>query len=169
MEEPPFSHFISTAKLLPDILRYYEYRHHYNIAKNFEFNGPGIKLYGNGNITIGDNSYIGRYSSVQAMSPYEVRIGKNCGIGQFIHIYTLTREADQDMSCKPWEQNGGDVVIKDHCWIGTHVFINPGITIGKNVVIGANSVVTHDMPEYSIVAGCPARVIRNKKCKKDID
>lgn len=154
-------------KLVPDLLRYYGYRHEYDIPRTFRFNGPGIFLYGNGKLTIGENSYLGRYSSIQASSPYEVKIGKNCGISHFTMIYTYTREADQDMSQKPWALNGGDVIIKDDCWIGAHVFINPGVTIGENVVIGANSVVTHDIPDYAIAAGAPARVIHFKSCKRD--
>ncbi len=157
---------LNKVKLIPDMMRYYMFRHYYDLSKTFVFNGPGIFFYGNGKLSIGDDSYIGRYSLIQASSPYEVRIGKNCGISHFVVIYTHTRAADQDMSQKPWKLDGGDVIIKDHCWIGAHVFINPGTTIGENVVIGANSVVTHDIPDYAIAAGCPARVIRFKSCKE---
>jgi acetyltransferase-like isoleucine patch superfamily enzyme len=51
------------------------------------------------------------------------------------------------------------VWIQDDCWIGTHAVIAPGVTVGKGSVVGANSVVTHDVPPYSVVAGIPARVI----------
>jgi acetyltransferase-like isoleucine patch superfamily enzyme len=51
------------------------------------------------------------------------------------------------------------VWIQDDCWIGTHVVIAPGVTVGKGSVIGANSVVTRDVPPYSVAAGTPARVI----------
>lgn len=151
--------------MLGDKIRYFEYKHRYDISKDFRFVGRAIVFYGDGKITIGEGSYINGYCQVQANDPDEVRIGKNCGIGPFTLIYTGTREADQNMSLKPWALNRGNVVIKDSCWIGAHVFINPGITVGENVVIGANSVVTHDIPDYAIAAGSPARVIRFKKCK----
>ena len=56
----------------------------------------------------------------------------------------------------------GDIVIGNGVWIGANVFINPGIRIDNNVVIGANSVVTKDIKENSIVGGVPAKLIRIK-------
>lgn len=52
------------------------------------------------------------------------------------------------------------VVVGDNCWIGAGAVICPGVTIGKNSVIGAGSVVTKDIPENSVAAGNPCRVIR---------
>ncbi len=52
------------------------------------------------------------------------------------------------------------VLIRDRVWIGEHACILPGVTIGEGAVVGAGSVVTHDVPPRSIVAGNPARVIR---------
>lgn len=54
----------------------------------------------------------------------------------------------------------GPVVIEDNVWIGEMVCIMPGVTIGRGAIIGANTVVTHDVPPYTIVAGNPARVIK---------
>lgn len=59
--------------------------------------------------------------------------------------------------------NRGGVSIGDDTWIGTNVVIAGTVEIGKHCVIGANSVVTHDIPDYSVVAGCPARVIKQIK------
>lgn len=49
--------------------------------------------------------------------------------------------------------------VQDDCWLGTNVVVCPGVTIGKGSVVGANSVVTHDVTPYSVVAGSPARAI----------
>ena len=61
---------------------------------------------------------------------------------------------------------GGTVVqvtIGDDVWIGTRAIILPGVTIGNGVIIGAGAVVTKDVPDYAIVGGVPARVIRFRK------
>lgn len=55
------------------------------------------------------------------------------------------------------------MVIGNDVWIGTRVIIMPGVHIGNHVIIGANSVVTHDIPDYSVAPGSPARVVRNRK------
>lgn len=60
------------------------------------------------------------------------------------------------------------VIIGNDVWIGENVFINDGLTIGNGAVIGAHSVVTHDVPAYSIVAGAPAKVIRYRFSPEDI-
>lgn len=55
---------------------------------------------------------------------------------------------------------GGKVVIKENAWLGEGCAILPGVTVGKNSIIGTNSVVTHDIPDYSIAVGIPAKVIK---------
>ena len=57
------------------------------------------------------------------------------------------------MTCKPF-------VIGDGAWIGAGATILPGVTIGKFAVVGAASVVTHDVGDYEVVVGSPARVIK---------
>ena len=52
------------------------------------------------------------------------------------------------------------VVLRDNVWIGFDAIILPGVTIGEGSIVGARSVVTHDVPPYTIAAGNPARVIR---------
>jgi len=79
---------------------YSEYKKKYDISKSFVFNGNGIKFYGDGKIICGDESYIGRCSSIQAHKDSKVVIGKKCAISHYIKIYTATWKADQDMSKK---------------------------------------------------------------------
>ena len=54
----------------------------------------------------------------------------------------------------------GPVVIGDKCWLGQDVSIMPNVTLGAGCVVGANSVVTHSFPANSVIAGCPAKLIR---------
>lgn len=79
-----------------------------------------------------------------------------------VHIYTATHPID------PMERNSGleyakPVVIGDNCWIGGRSIINPGVTIGNNVVIASGTVVTKDIPDNVVVAGVPAKVIKQIK------
>ncbi len=142
---------------------YAGYRAQYVISNDFRFNGAGIKLYGDGSIVLGSDSYIGELSTVQASKGYMVKIGKGSNISHNVRIYTQTSVANSDFSKKPVPSKYGDVIIGDYCWIGANVFINPGIEIGDNSVIGANSVVTRNIPPGEIWGGVPARVIRKKE------
>ena len=53
-----------------------------------------------------------------------------------------------------------DITIGDHVWIGANVFITKGVIVGNGAVIAANSVVTKDVPDFTLVGGNPARIIR---------
>ena len=70
-----------------------------------------------------------------------------------------------------WDSARGDshrVVVEDDVWIGHGAVILSGLTIGTGSVIGAGSVVTRDVPRYSIVAGNPARVVRPRFSERDL-
>lgn len=66
---------------------------------------------------------------------------------------TYERPALRPLSSKP-------VKIGKNVWIGEGVSIMPGVTLGDNVIVGANAVVTHSFPANSVIAGCPAKVIK---------
>ena len=142
--------------------QYAEYRKKYNLDPTFNFNGEGIFFYGDGKIQCGKNSYIGRYSSIQAEDGRQVFIGNNVAISHFVMIYTATRDARHGFY-KDAEIKKGDVFIKDNSWIGARVFIKEGITIGENSVVGANAVVTKDIPSNCVAGGVPARVLYYKE------
>jgi acetyltransferase-like isoleucine patch superfamily enzyme len=61
-----------------------------------------------------------------------------------------------------------EVTIGNDCWIGGHTVILPGVTIGDGVTVGASSVVTRNIPSYSIAVGSPARVIRKAEPVTDL-
>lgn len=148
-----------------DFYIYDTYRNKYKIHNSFRFNGSGIIFHGNGNIEIGKNSYIGRFSYLQAAEQKNIYIGNDVSISHLVYIYTTSSIADQDFKTKNQKYfltKNADVIIHDYCWIGAKVFINPGITIGENTVVGANSVVTKNLPPHCIASGAPAKVIRFK-------
>jgi len=142
--------------------RYESFRKQYNIKSNFGFNGEDIRIYGPGSISLGDNSYIGSYSTMQLAENTSITIGRNCLISHNVRMYTQTDLADQDFNEHPHQSWSGNITIGDAVWIGANVFIGPGITIGDNAVVGANSVVTKDVQANSIVGGVPAKLLRYK-------
>jgi maltose O-acetyltransferase len=144
-------------------LAYRGLRARYNISPRFRFNGAGIQLYGEGSIELGDDSYLGELSTLQASAGHRVRIGQRCRVSHNVRVYTETSDADCDFRRGEDRALRGNVEIGDGAWIGANVFIGPGISIGANAVVGANSVVTCDIPEGEIWGGVPARRIRAKQ------
>ena len=110
-----------------------------------------------GDVTIGDYTRIGIHCTV--IGP--VCIGNHVNLAQGITVTALNHNFtdansmidEQGISTKP-------VIIDDDVWIGANAVILPGITIGRHVVVAAGAVVTKDVPPYSLVAGVPARVIK---------
>ncbi len=107
---------------------------------------------------IGENSGIG----IRAVIPPMVTIGENVMMGPDCHIFTAFHEYSR--TDIPMIQQGYSerrpVVIGNDVWIGIRVIIMPGVHIGNGCIIGAGAVVTHDVPDYAVVGGVPARVIR---------
>jgi acetyltransferase-like isoleucine patch superfamily enzyme len=114
--------------------------------------GPGVKL------SIGRGSYLNRGTFIDSLESVtigqDVAIGPGCYITDHDHGYDPARPPlQQDMVAKPTR-------IGDSVWIGAHVVILKGVTIGPRTIIGAGSVVTRDLPADAIAVGVPARVQR---------
>jgi len=142
--------------------KYASFRKSYNIDPSFTFNGIGIQLYGDGEIKLGKNSYIGNYSAIQARHGCKVFVGENCAISHNVRIYTANRSADdvvKGINKKEASIVTGDVFIDDGVWIGANVVVLQGVSIGKYSVIGANSVVNRSIPDHCVAGGVPAKVI----------
>lgn len=115
-------------------------------------------------LIIGAGADIGDYTHITAMG--HMRIGKYLLTGRWV---TITDNGHGDTDYETLLQpplyrkviSKGDVTIGDNVWIGDKATILPGVTIGDGAVIGANSVVTKDVPAYSIVAGNPAKIIKH--------
>lgn len=88
-----------------------------------------------------------------------VKIGDNCMLAPNVAIYTAGHPVHPDTRNTMYEY-GIEVTIGDNVWIGGNTVVCPGVKIGSNSVIGAGSVVTKDIPEWSVAAGNPCRVIR---------
>jgi acetyltransferase-like isoleucine patch superfamily enzyme len=105
----------------------------------------GKRFYSNFNLTILDCSI--------------VTIGDRCMFGPNISIFAATHETAVQSRREDIEY-GRPVTIGSDCWIGGHVVILPGVTIGDGCTIAASSVVTKDVPSWSVAMGSPARVVK---------
>jgi maltose O-acetyltransferase len=111
-------------------------------------------------IEIGDNSQIGDHAYLSR----DVKIGHNVLMGQNVRILT-TSHVFEDPTVTIFSQGYRErrpVHIGDDVWIGACSIILPGVTIGSGAVIGAGSVVTHDVAPLALVAGNPARFVRQR-------
>lgn len=126
----------------------------------FLFGEKNITVYDSstiaGDVEIGENTWVGPFTALDGTGG--LKIGKNCSISSKVNIVSHD-------SIK-WALSGGvesyeyaPISIGDNCFIGTGAFVGKGVSIGNNCLIAANSVVTNDVKDYSIVGGIPARKI----------
>ncbi|POD85856.1 Maltose O-acetyltransferase [Lactiplantibacillus plantarum subsp. plantarum] len=109
------------------------------------------------NIHVGDN-FLSNYNlTILDIAP--VHIGDNVMIGPNVDIYTVNHPLTASGRRANLAQDH-PVTIGHDVWIGGRAVITPGVTIGNNVVIAAGAVVTHDMPDNTLVAGGTSQVIR---------
>lgn len=109
------------------------------------------------NIEVGENFYANFNCTILDVAP--VKIGRNCLLAPNVAIYTAAHPIFPDTRDSGYEF-GRPVEIGDSVWIGGSSVVCPGVKIGPNTVIGAGSVVTRDIPAWSVAAGNPCRVIR---------
>ncbi len=109
------------------------------------------------NIFVGENFYA-NYNLI-ILDVCSVIIGDNCMIAPNVGIYTATHPLDIKGRYSGKEL-GKPITIGDNVWIGASATILPGVTIGNGVVIGAGSVVTKDIPDNVLVAGNPAKIVK---------
>ena len=109
---------------------------------------------------VGEKTGIGSYSILNG--GHGLKIGRGCAIAGLVYIHTSGWLLTKEKTLAESEITGTPVEIGDDVWVGGHVCITPGVSIGRGAVIGMGSVVTKDIGEYQIVAGNPARVIRER-------
>jgi acetyltransferase-like isoleucine patch superfamily enzyme len=111
-------------------------------------------------IRIGSGTFLNL--DVMVASLALVEIGDHCMLANGCFVSDGSHRFDDPETPVPWQgfTTKGPTRIEDNVWCGAHVVVTGGVTIGRRSIIGANSVVTHDIPPYSIAAGVPARVVR---------
>lgn len=148
-----------------------------------------MKLVGLKHISVGNGAHIAAGVQLTAWetagSTPRIVIGNHCAIRENAHITAINsisigdnlltgtnvlitdnshgQSTREHMSLPYYERplcSKGPVTIGNNVWLGNNVCVMPGVTIGDGVIVGANSVVTHDIPPYSVAAGIPAKVIK---------
>ncbi len=129
-------------------------------------------------------------SRVKIMSPQKVKIGNNVllnddvkiggqygvQIGNYVLVgYNVNLVSENHAYKNPllpiMKQGfyGGSITIHDDVWIGANAVVLPKVIIGRGAVVGANAVVTKDIPPYAIVGGIPAKIIKYRFSKKEVE
>ncbi|HMG83787.1 MAG TPA: DapH/DapD/GlmU-related protein [Ferruginibacter sp.] len=125
-----------------------------------------------GSLKIGDWCYIGEQTKI--WSAKNISIGNHVLISHNVNIHdNNAHPLDPAERAKQYKEilttghsdqyinlNEKAIVIKDNAWIGFNAIILKGVTIGEGAIVGAGSVVTEDVPDYAIVAGNPAQIIK---------
>lgn len=115
-------------------------------------------------ITIGSGCMIGADCHITAINGITIGDGLLTGKSVLISDNSHGNPSDyRQLSLPPYSRtlhSKGTITIGNNVWIGEKAAILGGVTIGDGAVIGANAVVTHDVPPYSIAAGCPAVILK---------
>jgi acetyltransferase-like isoleucine patch superfamily enzyme len=111
-------------------------------------------------LTMGEFVSIGRYSIIGCSN--EIVIEDNVTLAPHVHITDRNHQYTDITTpiCRQPTETPGPIHIKADSWLGFGVQVMPGVTIGRHCVIAAGSVVTKDIPDYSVAAGIPAKVIK---------
>lgn len=108
-----------------------------------------------GRLEIGNNVFINYGASIVASKL--VQIGNDCLIGTHVMVMDTDFHRVED---KAWDTTGYPVIIEDRVWLGNRSMVLKGVRVGHDAVVAAGAIVTRDVSPRTLVAGAPARVIR---------
>ena len=151
---------------------------HYEISKGknaqfiiggFTFIGEGCAFRAHeGTLRIGRKCTFGGKNTINCYNHIEVGDenlwADNIYVVDFDHWYI-----DPHMSIRSQGIRKEHVIIKNNVWVGEKATILRGVTVGFGCVIGALSLVTRDVPDYAVVGGVPARILKYRRCPADVD
>lgn len=109
-----------------------------------------------GECEVGEESFVGR---AELAAHAAIRIGRRACINDGVRVLT----ASHDLSDPAWKSFAKPIIIKDYAWVATDAILLPGVTIGTGAVVGAGAVVSKDVPDFSIAAGNPARLLEKRR------
>ncbi len=123
--------------------------------------GVWITAPGAARVRIGAGTFLNKGVMIAAQELVE--IGAHCMLANGCFVADASHRFDDPERPITWQgfTSRGPTRIGDNVWLGANVVVTDGVTIGERCVIGANSVVTKDVPAFSVAAGAPARVLRS--------
>ncbi|MEQ9376699.1 MAG: DapH/DapD/GlmU-related protein [Imperialibacter sp.] len=110
-------------------------------------------------LEIGKECYVGMNTTIDGYLE-KVTIGANVSIAQNVHIMSASGPNASKAFQRIFPIERIPVIIGNHCWIGASSVVMPGVELGKFCIVGVNSFVTKSFPDYSIIGGSPAKLIR---------
>ncbi|MBI3235973.1 MAG: acyltransferase [Bacteroidetes bacterium] len=145
------------------------------VGDNSHIRGELLVFASGGEITIGNNSFVGEGSKI--WSAEKICIGSNVLISHNVNIIdTNSHELDHLQRAEGFKQivsqghpkqkgaiESAKIIIEDYAWISFNAIILKGVTIGQGAIIAAGSIVTRDVPPFAVVAGKPAEIINYLK------
>ena len=138
------------------------------LGKKFRIlNGARFEIHDQGKLEVGEDVSIGQNFHVVSGGNETLKIGNHVTISGNVFISNMNHSYERiDVHSYEQEHVAKETYIGDYCFIGYGAVILPGSKLGKNVIVGANSVVHGEVPDYSVVAGNPARVIKRYNMEK---
>jgi len=118
-------------------------------------------IFGNGELSIGDDVWIGERCFIKTTGAAKISIGSCCDIAPQVTLMTGTHEIDPKGSHVAGRGCGRSITIGDGCWLCIGSTVLPGVELARRTLVAAGAVVTKDVPQEGVlVAGVPARELR---------
>lgn len=136
----------------------------YQIGENTRI-CSSARLFGAGEIIIGSNVWIGPETMI--LTAGKVVIGDNVDLAPRVYIGTGTHNIGDIKGRVAGKGVSRDIHIEDGCWLGSNVIVQPGVTVSKMTMVNSGSIVTKQFEPYSMLAGVPAKLIREIKYEDD--
>lgn len=117
---------------------------------------PSVQIWAPWNLEMQDHSCLSHFVDCYCVD--KVVLGRYATVSQYSHLCTASHDynlIDMPLVTAP-------IVIEDHAWVTADVFVGPGVTIGQGAVVAARSTVTRDVAPWTVVAGVPAKTIRQR-------
>lgn len=121
----------------------------------------GVRVFGSAEniLEVGKGCYFGLNTIVEGYNA-QVRIGNHVSFAQNVNLMSGSGPNASEVMQRIFPITKGEVTLGDHTWIGASAVIMPNVTLGKFCIVAANSFVNNSFPDYSVIGGSPAKLIR---------